>query len=395
MNILHIASSVGRQSFGIGPVVLNISVSQQSQGAFSNIFCCDRVLDAKQLETEYAMRAETIHTFKFFGPRRLSYSPSMEHAISQRGNSFSVLHQHGIWTAVSRATCRWRSLTGRPTVIAPQGSLDSWALKQSAWKKKIALHFYEFKNLQRASCIHALSPDEADAFRHFGLSNPIAIIPNGISDMWLESKSNYAGFRRRFDLSSESYALLFLGRITPKKGIPMLVRAIAAQKPYLGAFKLIIAGVDEFGHQREVQQLVNQLSLEAYVEFSGPMYGQLKRDAYAASDLFVLPSYSEGAPNTILEALGAGVPVLTTKASPWEDLIRHKCGWWTEIREDAIGVALRDALQTPREELREMGRRGKALVSTKYTWTEVAKKTLSLYNWLLGEAERPDFVYLD
>lgn len=395
MNVLHLATSVGLKSFGIGTVVLNIAAAQILHGITPNIWCCDLSADAAQFERECELLPDMVRSFRVTGPSMLGFSFSMEKAASKEASLFSILHQHGIWTGKSRTTCRWRSLTRKPTVITPHGSLEPWALNRSSIKKKIALFFYESDNLYRASCMHALSHDEASAFRSFGLTNPIAVIPNGISEGWLDSDGSSTRFRQRFGISVNTNLLLFLGRITPIKGLMMLLRAISDQRDVFTDFKLFICGVDEFGHKEELQKLVRRLSLQAHVEFPGPMYGQMKRDAYAAADLFVLPSYSEGAPMTILEALGAGVPVLTTKASPWEDLIRHKCGWWTEICEDAIGLALRDALQTPREELREMGRRGKALVSTKYTWTEVAKETLSLYNWLLGKAERPDFVYLD
>jgi glycosyltransferase involved in cell wall biosynthesis len=97
----------------------------------------------------------------------------------------------------------------------------------------------------------------------------------------------------------------------------------------------------------------------------------------------------------ILEALGAAVPVLATRASPWEDLVTHGCGWRTEISEEALVEALREILGAPVEVLREMGARGKALVSERCTWHAAAQKTISLYHWLLGQGEQPDFVIKD
>ena len=277
-------------------------------------------------------------------------------------------------------------------MIAPHGSLDAWALRRSIWKKRLALIIYERKNLHYASCLHALSPREEEGFRTYGLRNPIAIIPNGIADDWLDSNGDAHAFRRRFGLSNETRLLFFLGRITPIKNLPMLVRAMSALKSDLASWRLIIAGVNEFGHQPEVEALVKQLGLGAYVKFIGPLYGQDKRDAFAAADLFVLPSHSEGAPVAILEALGAGIPVLTTQAAPWRELITRRCGWWTKISEPAIRQALHEAIYTPREELRRMGQRGKALIVEKYTLSKVAEQTISLYNWLLGKGERPTFV---
>ena len=128
------------------------------------------------------------------------------------------------------------------------------------------------------------------------------------------------------------------------------------------------------------------------MKFVGPQFDQEKREAFAAADLFVLPSYSEGAPMTVLEALGAGVPVLTTKASPCEYLVTQHCGWWPEISESSIAEALKSALKQPIGELREMGKRGRDLVSDKYTWDKIAEQTLMLYDWLLERGPQPDFI---
>jgi len=105
-------------------------------------------------------------------------------------------------------------------------------------------------------------------------------------------------------------------------------------------------------------------------------------------------SQSEGISVAALGALGADVPVLTTQASPWEELVTHQCGWWTAISQDAIADALRDALQQPPQALRAMGARGKDLIRTRYTWASIARATIELYQWLLGHANRPSFVIL-
>lgn len=392
MRILHLTNFVGKRSFGVGPVALNLARGQQALGHHVAIWSCDSETEARELEGQNRLQPNTIRTFPIVGPVRLAYSPAMERAIIQHAHEYDVIHEHGIWTAVSRVTHRWRALTDRPTVIAPHGSLDAWALRRSIWKKRLALFFYEGRNLRRVSCLHALSEREAEGFRAYGLQNPIAIIPNGISEEWLDGKGDVCAFRRRFGLPDETRLLFFLGRITPKKGLPMLIRAMSALKSDLENWKLIIAGVNEFGHQPEVETLVKQFSLDTYVQFIGPLYGQDKRDAFAASDLFVLPSHSEGAPVVVLEALGSGVPVLTTQASPWQELASHRCGWWTEISELAIREALREALHTPGEELRQMGQRGKALIAEKYTLTKIAEQTVLLYEWLLRRGDKPEFV---
>lgn len=395
MHVVHITPQVGRTSFGIGPVVLNLIRSQQILGLNSSVYTCDSESEADALAQQYNLGRTIFNTFRVVGPQRLGYSPALEHAIVERRMDIDIIHQHGVWTAVSRATKAWRKLTSKPTVIAPHGSLDAWALRRSWWKKKISLALYEQFNLRNASCLHALSFQEAEGFREFGLKNPIAVIPNGVSAQWLAETGDPETFRKKFGIPDGIRVLFYLGRITPKKGLPMFIRVMYKLREHLDDWRFIVAGVDEFGHQKEIEALVRELGMSQFVRFVGPLYGKDKRDAFATAELFVLPSHSEGAPMVVLESLGAGVPVLTTKASPWEELVNYQCGWWTDISVDAIADALLDALQHSRSELAEMGAHGKNLVSERYTWPQIAEQTLTLYEWLLHGGHAPDFVILE
>src|SRR5258708_4177837 len=68
----------------------------------------------------------------------------------------------------------------------------------------------------------------------------------------------------------------------------------------------------------------------------------------------------------IAEALSCGVPVITTRATPWGELEEYRCGWWIELGVEPLGWALREATGLPREVLREMGERGRELVQKRY-----------------------------
>jgi glycosyltransferase involved in cell wall biosynthesis len=293
----------------------------------------------------------------------------------------------------SHATLTWQNRNNRPTVIAAHGSLDTWPLQRSSWKKQMALVAYERKNLRRASCLHALSTREYYNYREFGLRNPVAVIPNGISEEWIDAAANPEAFKNRFGIGRDCKVMLFLSRITPKKGLPMLIEAAANLRAELRDWVVVIAGIDEFDHEREVRSLVERLRLADHFIFAGPLFGQDKRNAYAAADLFVLPSHSEGAPMVVLEALGAGVPVLTTNASPWEEIERAGCGWRVDPSMDSIGSALADALRRTPAELLGLGEAGRNLMRKRYTWQAIAPRTLELYDWLLGQGPKPQFVF--
>jgi len=252
---------------------------------------------------------------------------------------------------------------------------------------------FESKNLRGASCLHATSAAEIGDIRSFGLKGAVALIPNGVSADWLQSTGDEERFREKFGIPEGKRIAFFLSRITPKKGLTMLLRAWADHRHRLRDWCLVIAGSNEFSHLSSLVAQVEAASLDDSIFFLSPLYGNEKRDAFAASDVFVLPSHGEGAPMAVLDALGAGVPVLTTQRTPWEDLCRHRCGWWVPDEAGAIGEALVDISLRSREELVSWGLRGKELVSVSYSWESSADKCHHLYNWLLGLAERPQCVH--
>ena len=315
----------------------------------------------------------------------------MERA-AQASFSVDVVHQHGIWTAISRATQLLRRRFGIPTVIAPHGSLEPWALERSRTKKTIALALYERENLARADCLHAVSEYEIPSFRSFGLTNPIAVIPNAISTGWIDSTGDSLAFRQAYSIDEGHRILLFLSRITPVKGLPLLLEAVARVRGEIPDWRLVIVGGEELGHLSMLYKMITELGLGNMVSFTGALFGQAKRDAFAAAEVFVLPTRRDAAPIAVLEALGAGVPVITTKGAPWNDLVTHQCGWWVEPSADGLSRALVEALALDLRTLSRMGAQGRELVRNKYTWSKSSDMSLALYSWLLHQSPKPDFV---
>jgi glycosyltransferase involved in cell wall biosynthesis len=395
LNILHILYAVGRNSFGLGPVALNLAKEQMKLSAAARVWCLDDDEDCQWASLTSGLPGSNIRRFNTTHPRKMLLSLEMERAAKSENRNISIVHHHALWTGLARVTNLLRDEYKIPTVVTPHGSLEKWALKKSWWKKRITLFLYEYSNLKKASCLHACSEQEIAGFRDFGLNNPIAVIPNGIATDWLDSSGNGDAFRNFHKIPHDTRIMLFLSRVTPVKGLPLLIQALSTIHNKLNDWLLVIAGSDELNHKAEVLELISKYRLDNHVRFTGLLLGREKRDAFAAADLFVLPTKREASPVVVLEALGAGIPVLTTKGSPWEPLISQNCGWWVDVSSEAIAEAVKDAMAYTPDKLRSMGHRGKELVASKYTWTKSAQMTLELYAWLLGNNERPDFVVLD
>ena len=395
MDVLHIVGKVGQSSFGIGEVALNLARHQIKYHCRSRIWCLQSTLQPDG-QIDSSLGPDGLRDFRIFGPTSLSYTPQMEAAARSEASESRpmVVHQHGIWTALSRVTTVLRKKHKLPAVVGAQGALQPWALRKSRWKKKLASFAYEWNNLNQATCLHACGDIEIADYRGYSLKNPIALLPNGISSDWSHEVTDAEGFRGRHHIPADTRILLYLSRITPKKGLGMLLKPLHELRNAFREWVFVIAGGDEFSYSIELQNEIEKRNLSDKVRFIGPVYGAEKRNAYASADLFVLPTHSEGNPFVVLEGLGAGVPVLTTKGTPWSDLTRHDCGWWTDISAESLGDALSHALSKSRADLREMGCRGQALVQQKYDWSIIADKTIRLYDWLTKGGTHPDFVHL-
>jgi len=130
-------------------------------------------------------------------------------------------------------------------------------------------------------------------------------------------------------------------------------------------------------------------------DFTGSVSDQDKWQLYNSADLFVLPSHTENFGIVIAEALATGVPVITTKGTPWAELEAHDCGWWIDIGVDPLVRALTEAMNLPPEERYAMGRRGRQLVELNYSWDTIGKEMLAVYEWVLGGGGAPGCVITD
>ena len=135
-----------------------------------------------------------------------------------------------------------------------------------------------------------------------------------------------------------------------------------------------------------------KLNLNDFITFVGPKLGIEKIRIFDSADLFVLPTFNENYGIVVAEALARGIPVLTTKGTPWEELNKYNCGFWVDNNEEGIKDALMIVLQTSKSDLKAMGERGKKLIKSKYLWSETTKKTIKLYSWILRAGSKPDFI---
>jgi glycosyltransferase involved in cell wall biosynthesis len=295
----------------------------------------------------------------------------------------TVIHDNGLWLPTNHAVASAARSLAQPFMISPRGMLSDWSIQHHRWRKRVAWSLYQRRDLFCATALHGTSHQEAAEFRRAGFRQAIAVVPNGVA-IPESVKCTRNGTTR---------TALFLSRLHPIKGLLDLVEAWAKVRP--NGWRMLVAGNDEDAHRREVELAVQHHQLSRVFSFTGVVSDEAKWALYRSADLVLLPSHSENFGIVVAEALASGVPVITTRGTPWRDLIEHRCGWWEEIGAAPLAAALEAATALSDDERRAMGQRGRELVERKYSWQRVAADMKAVYAWLLGQGERPDCVLLN
>ena len=293
-----------------------------------------------------------------------------------------ILHDNGLWGRANIAASRAALAANLPYVVSAHGMLAPWALAHRSLKKRVAWGAYERRRLAGAHGLLATAEAERADIRRAVSRVPIATIPGGV-DVPGVLPARPAG----------PPTLLFMSRIHPVKNLIALLDAwaVLSAQPRFGAWRLRIVGPDEGGHLATVRAHAERLGVSR-VDFAGPVADADKSSAYAAADLFVLPSLTENFGVVVAEALAHGLPVVTTHGAPWAGVRDHGCGWWVAPDAAALADALGDAMARAPQDRAAMGARGRAWVARDFGWDGIAARTAAFYTWLLHGGQRPDFV---
>jgi glycosyltransferase involved in cell wall biosynthesis len=315
--------------------------------------------------------------------RDLRASSALSSALAKEATGSDVIHNHGLWL-MPNVYAGWAASRARtPLIVTPRGMLGDAALRFSRIKKQLFWHLLQGPAIHHAACYHATSHQEYEDIRAYGLTQPVAIIPNGI-DLHRPSNSST-------NTDAADRVVLSLGRIHPKKGLENLVRAWAKVEAAYPGWRLRIVGPAELGHDDQLRALTATLKLSR-VSIESAIYGDEKYAAFQRADLFVLPTLNENFAMTVAESLAAGTPVISTKGAPWGGLEVEHCGWWIDHGVEPLTAALSGAMALPRAELRVMGERGQLWMARDFGWDAIANKMIAVYAWLAGKAAAPEWV---
>jgi glycosyltransferase involved in cell wall biosynthesis len=233
------------------------------------------------------------------------------------GDSEAVHHFHGLWNpSQSWLAARLRKF-GRPYVVSPHGMLEPWAFRHRRWKKLPYFWLVERRFLRGAKALFVTSALEAEHVASVIRHPCLEMLPLGCRD---RRGPDHAVARKALGWRPEERVILFLSRIDVKKGLDILLHAMAGSGINWQGWCLVVVGGGEPDYVASLKSLATVLcSRLPKVEWIGPVWGAARWPYIQGADLFCLPTHSENFGIAVLEALHVGTPVLTTDRTPWGD----------------------------------------------------------------------------
>ena len=329
---------------------------------------------------------------------KLYHSPSTGYAgvvaalaAKQHGAPF-LLSEHGIYVRERIAEIHKAAWLHDAESVRPK-LLPEDSVLRTMWIRFFAL-LARF-SYESAGHITTLFAANAEQQVDFGAPREkIEVIPNGIS---LQEFDEIARQRRDWLAKREHPVVGFLGRVVAIKDVKTLLHAAAGVHREVPSTRFLIAGpnAEEPEYFRECQALVDRLGLRDAVDFPGAMD---RADVLGEIDVMVLTSVSEGLPFVVLEAFGAGVPLVLTDVGACSELIHGQAGETpafgaagivTRVGDSqAIAQGLMALLNDP-DRKRAMGDAGRARVQAHYTQDAVVGRFRALYSKMAAPTGEP------
>ena len=372
MNILHVTESHSKAAGGVTTVLNDLAKNLLDYNINSYIMA-----DSDSCEDV----PEGVYFFNNAMPSRIVCCFKSRYLIKQiqdflTKNSIDLVHIHGCWLPLQIITAIACKKSCVPFIATFHGMLEPWIFRAKGGfnflNKLIYFHLLLKPCYSKANKLHAITLGEKQNLNKLFNNNTIAQIPNAVDLNQFENKST---------LQVEKY-IFFIGRIHPKKGVHLLLKAFEAAA--LGDdWTLVIAGPNESSEYFDsLIEYVRKNSLMDSVRFIGAVYNNEKLNWYRRSWVTVVPSYSEVVGMVNLEAAACYAPTITT----------YECGLldWEEgggvlihPEVESLTNALVSASQWREEERLSRGLSSYNLIKRKYSWDVVGQQWHQFYSKVL------------
>jgi glycosyltransferase involved in cell wall biosynthesis len=371
ISVSHFLEDFSIASGGVPEVVRQLSKKMRSVSIASKIFHVKG--DGVGLDLYDAHRFPSSGLLKVWGYNNKLPDQILWALSSSEADSKNVTHIHGVWTAIQYLASKKSFDASIPFIISTHGMLEPWLWnKQGALnllKKKSYWHTFSYPAFKSASTIHAITPLERDNLSKLFPRANIEIIPNAV-----ECSPYDFGPEQKIEPT-----ILFLGRIEPKKGVDILIRAFIEAKLNKEWRLMIVGPIWSHSYHEVLQRMVSESNMGDRIIFRGSIFGEEKNELMRKSWVMAAPSFSEVIGLVNLEAGAQKLPSITTYETglfDWAD----GGGILISPRQEELRDAIINSCSWGLNERLERGIASKKLILQRYSWGAILPQWEELYN---------------
>lgn len=373
--IVHVIDNLDRTSGGPPAVVSSLVATQAARGHRVAVICAGSPGSFAETAIEHeSWRSLGVECIQVGPIRRTWRSQAIDRALER--TSPDLVHLHCVWDpVVAEVAARSR---GVPLVLSTHGMLHPHALRLHRLRKWAYLRFHR-RLFRKVNAFLALNREEA-SYAHHILGVHAEAVPNGVDTEALAMVRE----RRQHKVRpvDRDPVLLNIGRLHEIKGLDRLIRAFAGYSRAGGRGRLVIAGPDA-GAGVGLCKLARRLLPEGQVHFPGPAWGQDKLGLLTNCSAFAHAPRFEGFGIAVAEAIGAGIPTVTTNNCHLDGA--REAGALIEVgdTDTALERGIRRVLED--ETLRDsLSIQGFDWVRRNLGWESIADQTLAVYRKAMG-----------
>jgi glycosyltransferase involved in cell wall biosynthesis len=381
-----VTPTLARRTGGPAVLIVELARALEREGIESTVFTTDMARAPAAWSGERLADGDLpdgadqldVRVFGLQHPYRLAYSRPLARALRAETRNFDVVHVHSLFLHPQFAGFRAARRAGVPHVVSPHGSLDPYLRRRGRARKALNDLLWQRRMLESAALLHVTSDGEAALISDVAPAVPRAVVPLGIDWRRFQGRGDGARFRARHLGGHDGPVVLFLGRLTFKKGIDILIEAMAEVLRARPDARLAIVGPDDEELEPRLAALAERLGIGHALVFTGMLTGNDRADALAAARLWALSSHTENFGVAVVEAIAAGLPVVISRAvNIAPDLEQANVAVVPELEPEAFARAILRLVEDDREAT-AMGERAREF-ARRYDWASVVPRFAELY----------------
>lgn len=369
--------------------VYNLSKELLKRGHEVHVYTIDTYEGKKVLPKDEMVDGINVHRMPLW--LDVSYRIKVWRELRKRltNGKFDVIHTYDYGQLHSYVSVKAGKKTGSSVALTV---FDVHSMIPRSLGKRFLIGFFDKYvarfTLKNATKILLRAPNLVDSMTRMGTPpEKIVITPSGVRDIALQP-ADQSAFAQKYGIVGKPL-VLYLGRLNPMKGLQYLVMASPDILQKYPETAFVFVGPDQNNYRDKLIQLGKDLGVLSHMVFTGPIYDfETKMQAFAASDVFVLPSGYEGTSQSIFGAMAQARPIVATNRGGIPFQIRHeKEGLLVEYaNEKALASAILRLLDDKKFAI-DLGLKAKEKVKS-FTYSILAKQIEDIYVDMVKEKGR-------